>query len=988
MPDTEPPFLTPARVSRLQHFQDLMPFRVHNLLLVSSLYDSFILAEDGQVSELILRDFLDLNLHHTPGLTRVSTGEEALARVRESGHPYDLIVSSLHVGDMYAQEMARRVKAEGLDIPVVLLAYNNRELTEFTRHRDISDIERVFLWSGDERILLAIVKYIEDKRNVAHDCEAIGVQSIIVVEDNVRFYSSFLPVIYTELVKQSQSVLAEGMNLSQKLLRMRARPKILLCDKFEEAWDYFNTYQDDILGIISDIEFPHGGKLAPEAGVELARRVGEVRPDIPIMLQSSRPQNRALAESVGADFLLKGSPVLLNDLLRFMTQRFAFGDFVFRLADGQEMDRAQDLRTLEKKLQTVPAESVAFHGERNDFSNWLKARTEFALADKLRPRQVDEFPSLEAARRHIIASIREYRQERDHGVVADFDRELFDASTDLYRVGGGSLGGKARGLAFANFLLNTYPTTDRFPKIRVAVPPAVVLASDVFDRFLDENKLRDFAIETRDDEKIQRRFQKARFPRDIEADLAAYLKIIQYPLAVRSSSLLEDSPYYPFAGIYETYMIPNNEARPSDRLQRLIGAVKQVFASTFSEHAKAYLEATPYRLEEEKMGVIIQKIVGGAHENRFYPDFSGVVRSHNFYPAEPMRAEDGVAAVALGLGKTVVEGGQCLRFCPRYPKHVMQFSSVDDLIKNSQRSYFALLLDKTDRERPELAVRSFGLETSEEDGVLDALGSTFSPENFAVHDGIARPGTRLVSFAPILKHEVFPLADLLSFLTKLGTWGTSSDVEIEFAVNLSAPAGEPSEFGFLQIRPQTLAEAVEAPDIEKAPVDRILCKSGNVLGNGRITDLHDLIVVDHERFDRARSQEAAQEMGRLNARLLHEGVPYLLVGVGRWGSNDPWLGIPVSWDQIAGARVIVESGFRDLRVTPSQGTHFFHNLTSCNVGYFTVNPEDGEGQLDWEWLARQPAEEEGTFFRHLRLPEPVVVLMDGKKQEGVILKPE
>jgi hypothetical protein len=573
-------------------------------------------------------------------------------------------------------------------------------------------------------------------------------------------------------------------------------------------------------------------------------------------------------------------------------------------------------------------------------------------------------------------------------MVGDFDRELFDASTELYRIGGGSLGGKARGLAFANFLLNTYPMDDRYPDVRVAVPPAVVLATDVFDRFLDENKLRDFALETRNHGKIRRRFQKARFPRDIEADLEAYLRMIHYPLAVRSSSLLEDSPYYPFAGIYETYMIPNNEANLSDRLERLIGAVKQVFASAFSEQAKAYLEATPYRLEEEKMGVIVQRIVGGAHGNRFYPSFSGVVRSYNFYPAGPMRAEDGIAAVALGLGKTVVEGGVCLRFCPRYPKHVMQFSSVDDLIENSQRSFFALLLDYTDRQRPELAVRSFGLDTSEEDGVLAALGSTFSPENFAVYDGIARPGTRLVSFAPILKHEVFPLADLLSFLTHLGTWGTSSDVEIEFAVNLSASEGGSSEFGFLQMRPQALAEAVEAPDIEEAPQDRVLCRSGNVLGNGRITELRDLIVVDPERFDRARSQEAAQEMGRLNAQLVHEGTPYLLVGVGRWGSNDPWLGIPVTWDQIAGARVIVESGFRDLRVTPSQGTHFFHNLTSCNVGYFTVNPEGGDGELDWDWLTGQGAAKEGKFFRHIRLPAPLVVLMNGRKQEGVILKPE
>ena len=983
--DLPPP--DPNRVRRLQHFQDLMPFRVHNILLVSSLYDSFILAEDGQVSELILSDFLDLNLHHTPGLTRVSTGAEALDRLK--GHrQFNLIVSSIHLGDMDARELARRVRKEGLDTPVVLLAYNNRELSEFKRRQDLSDIEQVFLWSGDVRILLAIVKYVEDKKNVAHDHGAIGVQSIIVIEDNVRFYSSFLPVIYTELVKQSQKVLSEGMNISQKLLRMRARPKILLCDHFEEAWNYFTTYKEDILGIISDIQFPRNGEIAAQAGVDFARQVRQMRPDIPIMLQSSLPKNRALAQSVGADFLLKGSPVLLNDLLRFMTKNFAFGDFVFFLPNGKEVGRAQDLKTLEKMLQTVPVESLAFHGERNHFSNWLKARTEFALADKLRPRRVKDFASLEDLRRHVIMAIREYRQERDRGVVADFDRELFDASTDLYRIGGGSLGGKARGLAFANFLLNTFPIEEQFPGVQVTVPPSVVLGTDVFDRFLEENRLRDFALEVRDDQKILKRFLKARFPRDIEADLATFLSLIRYPLAVRSSSLLEDSPFQPFAGIYETYMLANNEAETRDRLQRLIAAVKQVYASTFSERAKAYLEATSYRLEEEKMAVIIQKIVGGVHGNRFYPDFSGIIRSHNFYPTGPMKCEDGIAAVALGLGKTVVEGEACLRFSPIYPQHPVQFSSVDDMVENSQRTFHALQLDGDDGSEIEVGVRRFNLEVAEADGVLTALGSTFSAENNAVYDGLSREGLRLVSFAPILKQGLFPLADLLGFLAKLGTWGTSTEVEIEFAVNFTTPPGEPKEFGFLQMRPMALAETVEDLDLQEVDASRILCRSPRVLGNGKIHDLRDLVVVNYEHFDRARSQDAARELGRINARLTQENFPYLLIGVGRWGSNDPWLGIPVTWDQIAGARVIVESGFRDTRVSPSQGTHFFHNITSANIGYFTVNPEVGDGLVDWKWMAGQPALEEGTFFRHIRLKEPLLVLMNGRKQEGLILKPD
>ncbi|MCZ6747444.1 MAG: histidine kinase, partial [Acidobacteria bacterium] len=780
----------------------------------------------------------------------------------------------------------------------------------------------------------------------------------------------------------------EGMNISQKILRMRARPKILLCDHFEEAWEYFTKYQDHVLGIISDIQFPYHDVMSPQAGVEFAQKVRMLKPDVPIMLQSSLPQNQTLARSVGADFLLKGSPTLLNDLLRFMTKNFAFGDFTFLMPTGEEVGRARDLRSLEKMIGQVPAESLAYHGERNDFSNWLKARTEFALARLLRPRKVNEFDTLEDLRRELTRAIREYRRERDRGVVADFDRDEFDASTDLYRIGGGSLGGKARGLAFANFLLSQTAISERFPDVHVGVPPAVVLGTDVFDSFLDENGLRDFVLAVHDDAAVRRKFRQAEFPADILEDLRVYLDLIKYPLAVRSSSLLEDSPDQPFAGIYETYMIPNMEEDPEIRLQHLVAAVKRVYASAFSEKAKTYLKTTSYRLEEEKMGVIIQKIVGAIREDRIYPDFSGVARSHNFYPTGPMGPDDGIAAVALGLGKTVVEGGTCLCFCPRYPEHLVQFSSVNDLLRNSQRSFYALQLAAVDGHSPEMAVRSFGLETAEKDGSLVAVGSTYSHENRAVYDGLSRAGTRLVSFAPILKHGVFPLADLLDYLIKLGSWGTSSDVEIEFAVNMSTPPGEPMELGFLQLRPQSMAEDGEVPDLAEVAPSRVLCRSRSVLGNGRVKDIHDLVVVDYESFDRSRSREAAAEVNQLNARLVQEGLPYLLIGVGRWGSNDPWLGIPVSWDQIAGARVIVESGFRDFQVTPSQGTHFFQNLTSLKIGYFTVNPEAGDGRLDWEWLARQPAVEKGTFFRHLHFKQPVEVLMNGRRQEGVIVKPE
>jgi CheY-like chemotaxis protein len=974
--------------ARAQGFQSLMQRRVENILLVSSLYDSFILAEDGQLNELILSEFLELNLRHTPRLTRVSSGAGALALAREEPR-YNLIISSMHLGDMDALALARKVREAGLDVPVILLAYDSRELADFVKRNDVSDIDRVFLWQGDVRILLAIVKYVEDRMNVAHDSGVMGVQVVLVVEDNVRFYSSFLPAIYTEIMNHSQSLVPEGINLSHKLMRIQARPKILLGSTYEEAWRYFEAYGENVLGIISDVEFPRDGRLNREAGAELARRVRESRPDIPIMLQSSHRENAFLAREAGASFLMKGSPTFLQQLRRFMVENFNFGDFVFRLPDGTEVDRAHDLKELEEKLRTVPAESLGYHGERNHFSNWLKARTEFSLAHRLRPRKVSDFPTLDGLRGDLIRSIQEYRRDMKQGIVADFDRESFDPDSGFSRIGGGSLGGKARGLAFVNLLLTEHDVRDRFKGVRVSVPPSVVLSTDLFDQFIEANGLHDFAINASDDGALLRRFLEAEFPEAHREDLAAFLGKARYPLAVRSSSLLEDSQYQPFAGIYETYMLPNNHPDPEVRLGQLIDAVKRVYASTFSTRAKTYLGTTPYRLEEEKMAVILQKVVGAVHGDRFYPDFAGVARSYNFYPISPATTADGIAAVALGLGETVVDGGACIRFCPRYPRHLVQFSSVRDVLQNSQREFCALTLRDVAFEdgRPAFELERLGLEAAEADGTLSLLGSTYSPENDAVYDGISRPGVRLVNFAPILKHRLFPLAEILEQLLEIGKEGTSTPVEIEFAVCLSAPSGAPKVFGFLQLRPLALSREMAELELGNEDPAHLLCSSPAVLGHGKIDDLRDVVVVDRHRFDRGRSREVAREVARVNASLTAAGLPYLLCGVGRWGSADPFLGIPVTWDQICSARVIVESGFKDFKVTPSQGTHFFQNITTSQVGYFTVNPDEDQGFLDWEWLARQPAIEELEFVRHLRFKDPVVVKMNGKKNEGVILKP-
>jgi len=985
-PDSAPP------AERLfDAFENLMPFRVNDILLVSSLYDSFILREDGRLNELLIGESLELDLHQVPGVTHVSTGAEALALARSQPR-FNLIVTNLQVADMDAAQLAYEVESAGLDVPVVVLAYDYREITNFIARNPHHGIERIFLWQGNTRILISIVKYIEDKRNVHHDTKAMDVPVILVVEDDIRYYSLFLPVIYTELISQSRRLMSEGINVAHKLVRMRARPKILLCSNYEDAERETRKYREHLLAVVSDIEFPRGGKMTPEAGFELARAVRSLVPDVPIVLQSGRNEFMARAHKEEFSFLQKRSPTLLGDLRAILTEQVGFGDFVFRLSDKTEVSRASDLNALETQLATVPAESIAYHGERNHFSHWLMARTEFVLAQKLRPRKVSDFVDTEHLRRDLIESIAEYRREQSQVLIGEFNPAAFQPSENFFlQIGGGSLGGKARGLAFIRHLLHQRRIARRYPGIRIAVPATLVLTTEVFDSFLRENDLTDLALHSTDDEEIVRRCLAATFPITLIDMLLAFLQEVRYPLAVRSSSLLEDSQYQPFSGVYETFMLGNQSPDIQVRLEQLVEAIKLVYASTFSQHAKAYVRATPYRLEEEKMAVLLQQVVGTTHGNRFYPYFSGVVRSRNFYPHPPMKVEDGIAAVALGLGREVVGGGKCLMFSPRYPQHLVQFSSVEDILANSQTEFWALEMDHPSRDgdpAADLREVPFRLDVAEADGTLQMLGSTYSIDNHAVYDGLSRRGPRIVSFAPILKYGLFPLPGILDQLMRIGEDALGRPVEIEFAVRLSQLPNEPSDFGFLQLRPLVMSREGEEVRIEEVEPERLVCRSSQVLGHGRVQDLHDVVVVDFHRFERAQSFEIAQSVAHFNAELSESNTPYLLIGVGRWGSADSWLGIPVAWDQISGARVIVESGFRDFRVVPSQGSHFFQNLTAFQIGYFTVNPDAGEGFVDWEWLTAQPAVAEHGCVRHLQLASPLLVLMNSKTSEGMIFKPE
>ncbi|MFH0990337.1 MAG: PEP/pyruvate-binding domain-containing protein [bacterium] len=977
--------------NRFQGFQNLMRIRISNILLVSSLYDLYLFEEDGRLYELIRNEYQGFNLSHSPELTRVSSGEEAITLAKEERR-FDLIITTLHIDDMHAINFARLVKESGLNIPIILLAHDNRELKYLLLNHDVSVFDKVFIWQGDFRIIIAIVKYLEDRLNVEHDTRIVGVQTMIVIEDNVKYYSSILPIIYTEILKQSQRLISEGINLTHKFLRMRARPKILLCSNYEEAWEYYEKYREYMLGVISDIDFPHNGAQDPEAGITFAGEVKRNQDDLPLLLLSNASGNESRAHEVGASFIVKDSPMLLHELRQFMIRNFSFGDFIFRDPEGTETGRANDLKSLEEMLRIVPAASIRYHAERNHFSNWLKARTEFWLADKLRPRKVTDYPTIEALRKDLITSLHHYRNIRQRGIIADFSKDSFDPESSFARIGGGSLGGKARGLGFVNTLVNDYNVRERFENIHISVPAAVVIGTDVFDQFLEENQLREFAFNCSDDREITKRFLEAeKFPSDIFADLAAFLEIIHTPLAVRSSSLLEDSQYHPFAGVYETYMIPNLHANPLVRLNDLLNSVKRVYASTFYQGAKEYIRVTSYRLEEEKMAVIIQRLAGRAHENRFYPDIAGVAKSYNFYTIAPQKPSDGTVAVALGLGKTVVDGGNTVRFCPKYPADVLQFYSVKETMNSSQRSFFSLELDANSdfgTETQDMMVQLHSLDVAERDGSLHYVGSTYSTENDAIYDGIARSGIRVVTFNPILRNRLTPLPQIIELLLDMGSWGMGTPVEIEFAMNLNFMPKKPHEFALLQMRPLVVHREPEELTFDLQDTSKLLCESNQVLGHGLIDGIRDVVVVDYHLFDRSRSREVAKEIAAFNTKLISEQRPYLLIGVGRWGSLDPWLGIPVTWEQIAGAKAIIETGFKEMSVTPSQGSHFFQNITSFMVGYFTINEQHQQGFLDWEWILQQTPEAMKTFTKLFHFTKPLTIKINGHQSRGIILKPE
>jgi CheY-like chemotaxis protein len=974
-----------------EEFSSLMKHRIIEILLVASHYDAFILEEDGQLTELVIEEYrnLDLNLRFAPRFTRASSANEALDLFR--GGSFDMVITTPRLPDMEIGDFVHQIKQESADLPIGLIAAHAWELPWLQDVRASGDLDWTFLWQGNVQALLAMIKQVEDRRNAEHDILVGGVQAIILVEDQARFYSIYLPHFYTEITTQTGRLMAEGINLSHRLLRIRARPKILLAQTYEEAWALYERYAGNILGIITDVSFPRNGELDHEAGIDLIRAIRDLDDDLPILVQSMENEHREKADAVGANFMSKKSPQLLEDLREYILEHFGFGDFAFKLPDGSEVARASGMRSLLHALAEVPEESLVYHANRNHFSAWLKARTEFELASMIRPRKVSEFASASELRSFLIAAITSYLRGIQLHVITDFDNERFSDFTAFSKIGSGSLGGKGRGLAFMHKLLAREVLDTE--QLEVSIPQTVVLASDVFEDFLEENRLRGIVTRTgaMKDQQILDYFRRARFPHSLRSDLGALLEKICDPIAIRSSSILEDSVYQPFAGVYATIMLPNNHPSLDIRLAQLLEAIKVVYASTYFQEARDYLETTPYRVEEEAMAVLIQRLVGSRRGDRFYPTFSGTAASYNFYPFGDMQPEDGVAQVALGLGKSVVEGFEALRFCPKYPQSLPQFSTVKDVLRNAQRRFYAVDLSKNDvipgLETDRSLVRD-DVSVAVEDGAATHIASTYDRANDRIASGLQPGGSPLITFDFLLRGRIVPLPDLLAKLLETCQRGIASPAELEFAVDINPRLGQRQTFNVLQLRPMVFEQMDSDVALDETLMERAVVRSEVALGHGRRETISDLLVVDARRMDRANTTDAAGLIEQLNRKLRQDGRHSILIGPGRWGSRDPWLGIPVTWPQISSVRAIVETDFADLQVEPSLGSHFFHNLTCYGVAFFAVHAQEGNGAVNWEWIDRQKTweEEMGGIIRHIRLNKPAQVLVDGSSSRGVILE--
>ena len=966
---------------------------------MSSPYDAFILEEDGQLTEQVFFEYRDVSLSGPPRVTHVPSGEAALQRLQDQR--FDLILVMASMADMGVNALARKIKNLRPGRAVVLLALDRKELELAREAIDREAVDGVFLWTGDSQILLAIFKYFEDRENVDHDIQHGDVRVIIVIEDSTRYYSALLGMLYKELMAQSHSLYSEGINELHRRMYMRSRPKILHATSYEEGVELFERYRRNVMGVVSDVRMPHRGEMDADGGLKFARFARQFDPELPVLLQSAEPANASKAAAIGVNFIDKNDEQLLSQIRSFFRSNLGFGDFIFRTGpEGKEIARARDVREMERRLAVVPEESLIYHASHNHFSVWLTARSEFEVAEHLRPRQVSDFPRSEDLRQFVIQLLRESHGRTYRGVIADFHRNRFDRDV-ITRIGEGSIGGKARGIAFLNMSLANSPH-DAFQGLRVQIPKSVVITTEAFDDFIDVNALRDFAHGTEEDSEISSRFLSGRLADKLRSDLTFIAHQIPGPLAVRSSSLLEDSLHQPMAGIYSTLMVPNQARDPEQRLHELCNAIKLVYASAFYRNAKSYLASTGNRIEEEKMAVIVQSLVGQRHAERYYPHFAGVAQSHNFYPIGPQKPEDGIAHVALGLGRLIVDGGLALSFSPRHPQVLGQAGTLKMLLDSTQRGFYALDMDsECCLPHADLLsnVRFYGLEKAEEDGTLLAVGSVYSPEDQTIRDDLRLPGPRVITFNNILRHGAIPLADAIETLLDIAQRGLGCPVEIEFACDIGSwgrgtgarRVQQDPVLYLLQVRPflsRTTHKEVAHLDYR---ADQVLCHSLRSLGHGIEESILDVIYVRRDTWDAAANKQIAHEIGELNKALIEEGRFYLLIGPGRWGTADPWLGVPVQWSQISNVRAMVEASPKGYDVEPSQGTHFFQNISSLRVAYLTLPPgaddTSSDEFLDWGWLDSRPAHRETHYLRQIRLDAPLTVALDGRDREGVVLKP-
>ncbi len=965
----------------------IMSYKVRKVLLVASLYDYFLLEEDGRLADLLGAAYKQRDLGYVPELYRIKGGQEALKKLAEE--QFDMVVTIMRIGDMDPFTFGRKVKEISPGMPVVILAYNTPELARLLEIYDEKAIDRIFIWHGDGGILTGIIQYIEDMKNAEKDTSLIGVQNILVIEDSISSYSRYIHILFEELWDQTALLLQDSLTWTEKSLRQRARPRVHLALSFEEAIRIYEKIKGNLMAVISERSFTRNGVMDNNGGLDFITMIRKEFPHVPVLLQSNNQEDEEISKKLNINFLFKKSHTLVSDFRNFFEHSTGFGDLIFCDHEGNETGRIKNITSLYSLIDTVPGNILSEYIKNGNLTRWLLARTEFELARAISSLTDLENKSPETIRKLIKNIFIEYRKKSHRGSIVSYSRHFHSDYYNFSRIGSGSIGGKARGLAFIDKVLSGYLKDDLFQDVSISIPATLVLGTDMFDSFIKKNNLLNFALEETSDMMIANEFLNAELPATTVGDLREFISHVNVPLAVRSSSLLEDALYQPFAGVYITKMLPNNQINIDDRFKSLASAIKLVYASTFFRNAKSYIETTPNRVEDEKMAVIIQQVVGKPYGNAFYPHFSGVARSYNYYPVGNAKPEDGVANLALGLGKTIVDGGISLRYTPAYPRILPQFGNIRDMFDHSQKEFYGIDLEhriSTAFADEDQYLVKFGIDRAEHDGTLKYLASTYSGDNDRVYDGLFGQGPRLITFAHILKNEIFPLSKILEYLLKLSEDSMGCPVEIEFAVTLGSEKALPAHFGFLQVRPLVVSDElvqVELSDIKEKPS---LCYSNFALGNGIINNIKDIIYVKRETFDPSRSSLIAKEVDRMNTMLRADKRPYLLIGPGRWGSTDPWLGIPVKWSHISGVKVIVEASLDNMNVDPSQGSHFFQNMTSLRIGYFTVPLNHPDCKLDWSWLDSQPAAKESNHLRYIRLEKPLEIQIDGRRGQGIIFQ--